>query len=135
LPVATFGDKPEGIRVEQLDIKSGEFKGEWIKGGPLQEFCSTGILDRATSTVLTVQDDLVIVDTLKTNKLLGNIKIQGNAEITGDVNITGRLEVDVLKTKELVAEQRTENQYLEFGHKDNKKSNEGLHQHKRFDER
>jgi len=126
LPVATFGDKPEGIRVEQLDIKSGEFNGAWVKGGPLQEFYSTGILDRATSTVLTVQDDFVIVDVLKTNKLLGNVTIQGNTDITGDVTIKGHLEVDVLKTKELVAEQRTENQYLEFGHKDNKKSNEGM---------
>ena len=43
MPVATFSDKPEGIRVEQLDLKSGEFNGEWIKGGPLQDFSSVGI--------------------------------------------------------------------------------------------
>lgn len=48
MPIATFGDRPEGIRVEQFDIKTGEFNGEWIKGGPLQDFSSTGILDKAT---------------------------------------------------------------------------------------
>ena len=70
MPVATFGDKPEGIRVEQLDLKSGEFNGEWIKGGPLQDFSSVGILDKATATVLTIMDGFVVVDKIKIrNKL------------------------------------------------------------------
>ena len=67
MPIATFGDRPEGIRVEQFDIKTGEFNGEWIKGGPLQDFSSTGILDKATATVLTIMDGFIVVDKIKTN--------------------------------------------------------------------
>ena len=85
MPVATFGDKPEGIRVEQLDLKSGEFNGEWIKGGPLQDFSSVGILDKATATVLTIMDGFVVVDKIKTNALMGDIQVQGNADFVGNV--------------------------------------------------
>ena len=66
MPVATF-DKPiDNIRVSQLDIKKGEFPGEWVKGGPIQEFSSTGILDKANDVSLTVIDDMIVVKAIKT---------------------------------------------------------------------
>ena len=125
MPIATFGDRPEGIRVEQFDIKTGEFNGEWIKGGPLQDFSSTGILDKATATVLTIMDGFIVVDKIKTNALLGNIQIQGNADFDGNVYVKGTLEVDSLVTKELVADEKTERQFIEFTHKNKRKSNVG----------
>ena len=125
MPVATFGDRPEGIRVEQLDIKSGEFNGAWIKGGPLQEFHSTGILDKASATVLTVLDDCIVVDKVKTNQLLGDLIISGNADFGGNVYVKGTLEVDSLVTKELIADEKTERQFIEFTHKNKRKTNVG----------
>jgi len=125
MPVATWNDRPEGIRVDQLDIKKGEFDGSWIKGGPLQKFSSTGILDLASATVLTVTDDCVVVDTVKTKKLLGDLEVQGNTDFKGNVFIKGTLEVDSLVTKELVADEKTERQFIEFTHKNKRKSNVG----------
>ena len=93
MPVASFGDRPENIRVDQLDIKSGEFNGAWIKGGPLQDFSSTGIVDQASRTMLTIRDDFVIIDEIRTKKLLGDIEILGNVNISNNVHIKGSLEV------------------------------------------
>ena len=125
MPVATFGNRPEGIRVEQLDIKSGEFDGSWIKGGPLQQFSSTGILDKASAIALTVVDDCIIVDKIKTKQLLGDLQITGNADISGNVYVKGTLEVDSLVTKELIADEKTERQFIEFTHKNKRKTNVG----------
>jgi len=115
MPVATFDNTPTGIRVEQLDIKSGEFNGAWIKGGPLQEFSSVGISDKAQELSLTVLDNLIVVDSVKTKKLIGDIEIAGSLKINEDVEIQGTLQVDKLHTKELISDSKAPGQYIEFG--------------------
>ena len=79
MPIATWDQKPiENIRVEQLDIKPGEFKGEWIKGGPLQQFSSTGIIDKASKVSLTVVDGCIVVDTINTKAVTGDVTFAGD---------------------------------------------------------
>ena len=125
MPVASFGDRQENIRVDQLDIKKGEFKGEWIKGGPLQEFSSTGIVDHASRTMLTIRDDFVIIDELRTKKLLGDVEIVGNLQVQNNVHIKGSLEVDTIQTKEIIADKKFDGQYIEFGKKSVRNSHLG----------
>jgi hypothetical protein len=115
MPVATFDNNLENIRVEQLDIKKGELNGDWVKGGPLQEFSSTGILDKASDISLTVMDNLIVVDTIKTKTLVGDINLQGKLSVEKDVYIKGSLEVDKLQTKELISDKKVPGQYIEFG--------------------
>ena len=125
MPVATF-DKPiDNIRVQQLDIKKGEFPGEWVKGGPIQEFSSTGILDKANDVSLTVIDDMIVVKAIKTESIQGKINFTDNVTFKQDVLVVGKLEVDELITKELVADERTERQYVEFTHKNKRQSSVG----------
>ena len=125
MPVATF-DKPiDNIRVSQLDIKKGEFPGDWVKGGPIQDFSSIGIDDRASKISLTVIDDTVIVDTVKTKTLLGDIDFTGNVNFKKNVFVAGKLEVDELITKQLMADEHTERQYVEFSHKNKRKTSVG----------
>ena len=126
MPVATW-DQPkiENIRIEQLDIKPGELKGEWIKGGPLQQFSSVGILDKANDVALTVIDGCIIVDNVKAKTLSGDVVHTDNATFDKNVLVKGTLEVDSLVTKELIADQKTERQFIEFTHKNKRKSNVG----------
>lgn len=125
MPVATF-DKPiDNIRVSQLDIKKGEFPGEWIKGGPIQDFSSIGIDDRASRIALTVIDDTIIVDKVKTKELQGDVVLTGNTTFNKNVLVKGKLEVDELITKQLVADERTERQYIEFSHKNKRQTSVG----------
>lgn len=125
MPVATF-DKPiENIRVDQLDIKKGEFKGEWIKGGPIQEFSSTGIIDKASDVALTVVDGCIIVDTIKTKTLSGDVVFTGKTDFASDVLIKGKLEVDELITKKLIADETTDRQFIEFSHRNKRESSVG----------
>jgi len=126
MPIATWDQKPiENIRVEQLDIKPGEFKGEWIKGGPLQQFSSTGIIDKASKVSLTVVDGCIVVDTINTKAVTGDVTFAGDTTFKKDVFVGGKLEVDQLITKQLIADQQTDKQFIEFTHKNNRKSNVG----------
>jgi len=125
MPVATF-DKPiDNIRVSQLDIKKGEFPGEWVKGGPIQNFSSDGIDDRASRITLTVIDDTIIVDNIKTKTISSDLEIAGNTKFKKDVFVAGKLEVDELITKQLIADEKTERQYVEFSHKNKRQTSVG----------
>ena len=74
MPVATFDKDPiENIRVDQLDIKKGEIPGSWVKGGPIEDFHTTGILDRAKTPSLTVVDGAIIVDSVNTKSINGDV--------------------------------------------------------------
>ena len=126
MPVATFDQKPiENIRVEQLDIKQGELPGNWVKGGPLQEFSSTGILDKASNIALTVTDGCIVVDSIKSKTFIGDVKFNGKADFNADVFVAGKLEVDELITKKLVADEKTDKQYIEFSYKNKRQSSIG----------
>ena len=126
MPVATFDKDPiENIRVDQLDIKKGEIPGSWVKGGPIEDFHTTGILDRAKTPSLTVVDGAIIVDSVNTKSINGDVSFTGNTNFNNNVFVKGTLEVDNIVTKQLIADQKTDKQFIEFTHKNKRKSNVG----------
>lgn len=109
--VKTF-ETPEvtGIRRDQLDLHSGEFSGDLIKSGIIQDFSSVGIRDLASKYTLIVRDDHIEVKEIVTEKLKGNIQVEG------DLRIFGKIEASEIRTFEIktISNQRTETQFLEF---------------------
>lgn len=109
--VKTF-ESPEvtGIRRDQLDIKSGEFSGDLIKSGIIQDFSSAGIRDLASRYSLVVRDDHIEVKEITTEKLKGNVQVEGDLRVFGKIE-AGEIRAFEIKT---ISNQRTEHQFLEF---------------------
>lgn len=65
--------------VKQRDIV---ITGEQVQGGIIAEFSSTGIDDRATNCVLTLMDDMIVVEN---NLLTKDLTVKGNFIVEGEV--------------------------------------------------
>jgi hypothetical protein len=108
--VKTFDNK---VTVAELDLQHGDLSGDFIAGGTIARFSSTGISDQATSTTLTITDGKLTVDSIETKSAkLGTI--EGNTVIRGDVKIYGILDAGFVRTTEIITNQRYEKQYIEF---------------------
>lgn len=107
--VKTFEQQEvNNIAVSQLALNPGDLSGNLVRGGTIQEFASTGIKDSATKTSLVVEDDKITVKTIRTESLEGNVAVRG------DVKIYGVLDAGLIRTTEIIANQRYEKQFLEF---------------------
>lgn len=68
-------------------MPSGTISGDQIKGGIITEFGSTGIDDRATSCVLTLLDESVVIEN---NLLTKDLTVQGNLDVKGSVVVSSQ---------------------------------------------
>ena len=82
--------------------------GDQVTGGTIAEFSSTGIKDNSTKSSLTVEDDRIIVKAASIETLDRDVTIKG------DVKIYGILDAGMVRTTEIIANQRYEKQFLEF---------------------
>lgn len=64
-PIASFRDQigPNSISIDHLGLDKGDISGDYIKGGTIEEFSSTGITDTATRTVVRVSNDSMVLTT------------------------------------------------------------------------
>lgn len=62
--------------------------GDYIHGGIIKEFSSTGIDDRATNVALTILDQATVVEN---NLLTKDLTVQGTMVINGDFNVNGNI--------------------------------------------
>ena len=62
--------------------------GEYITGGIITNFGSTGIDDKATACQVTIMDDVTVVEN---NLLTKDLTVKGTATIEGDLNVTGKM--------------------------------------------
>ena len=69
---------------------------------------SNGIVDHSDQPSLVVENGKITVDTAKVNTLEGNITVRG------DVKVYGILDAGLVRTTEVITNQRYEKQYLEF---------------------
>jgi hypothetical protein len=109
--VKTF-ESPEisNITRSQLDIKPGEFSGDLIKSGTIQDFSSVGIRDLSSKFSLIVRDDRIEVKEIQTDTLKGNVQVEGNLRVFGTIE-AGAIRAFEMTT---ISNQRTEKQFLEF---------------------
>jgi hypothetical protein len=91
--------------IPQDDI---HLSGDQVSGGTIADFSSTGISDQATKTTLVVTDGNIKVDSITVPT------VTGDTTIKGDVKIYGILDAGMVRTTELIANQRYEKQFLEF---------------------
>jgi hypothetical protein len=98
----------KNIRLDQLDIKSGEISGDLISGGSISAFASTGIDDKATVKTLTIEDGLIVVDRINAKQIGGGVHVKG------DMHIAGNLTVERLRAVEIISERTFDKMFLEF---------------------
>jgi hypothetical protein len=97
-----------GVTIDKLSLNPGDINGDFISGGTIKKFASTGIEDRATSQTLVVENDRIFVKHAVIESIDANLKIRG------DVKIYGVLDVGMVRTMELISNHRHEKQYLTF---------------------
>lgn len=78
MPVASF--EPAN------NIPTDGLSGDKVHGGTISEFSSTGIRDLASHTILTVDDNGVIVTAITTDTIRGNVSVEGNISVNGTIN-------------------------------------------------
>lgn len=101
------------ITLADLHLQTGDISGNFISGGTIQNFASTGIQDLATSVQLVVTDGMITVPAITVTTATIST-IQGNTVIRGDVKVYGIIDAGFVRTTEIVANQRYEKQYVEF---------------------
>jgi len=82
--------------------------GDQVSGGTITNFSSTGITDNATSSTLLVTDGKITVPSITVNT------VDGNVTVRGDIKVYGMLDAGLVRTTEIITNQRHEAQFLEF---------------------
>jgi hypothetical protein len=116
--VKTF-DAPENITIDQLALQPGDLSGDLISGGIVKNFSSTGIIDHATTSTLTVTDGVITVDTV-------NAKTLNGFSVRGDVKVYGTLDASEIRTTEMYVHRKYDQQYLEFANQEGEALGFGL---------
>ena len=107
--VKTFEQQEiSNITAGQLALNPGDLSGDLIAGGTIKDFNSTGIKDAATKTTLVIEDDKLTVKSITVDTINSNLTVRG------DVKIYGVLDAGLVRTTEIIANQRYEKQFLEF---------------------
>lgn len=81
---ATFPERSISHRVLNLD--QFELSGDYIKGGIIRQFGSTGIEDKATQCQLTIMDNAVVIEQ---PLLAPALQVKGNQRIEGNLRVDG----------------------------------------------
>ena len=102
--------RPNSAKPEILDR---ELSGNKINGGRITNFSSAGIKDNAKDFVLTIADDGISVDVIKTKVIANNLTVQGDLAVTGSITAT-KLHVDEITAD--VRNQRTSPLEFQGGH-------------------
>lgn len=81
-------------------IPYGGLTGDQITGGKITNFNSSGIADNASNTMLTINDEGIIVQNAKINNIKGNVNVEqnltaGSATVIGDLTVSGTLRANV----------------------------------------
>lgn len=108
MPAATNDPRLTRLTLDNIDIRPGELSGDLIRGGIIQAFSSTGILDQSTRTSLIVEDDVIrakgmYVETIHTSPT-----------IIGGLTVLGHLTANTLSVDTLISNNKIEQDYLEF---------------------
>jgi len=84
MAIATFDTllQQKSIKIDHIDFVTDDLSGDYISGGTITDFSSTGIVDEATSTRVHLDDDGLSVDNLTTNDLeTDNLTVSGTMRI------------------------------------------------------
>lgn len=81
--------------------------GDHINGGKIVNFASSGILDQARSTQITIQDNAVSVKTLAVDKIQNNLVVEKSITAE-DINVSGTIKANKLEINELTSDLRFE---------------------------
>ena len=95
------------------DLLDRELSGNKINGGRITNFSSVGIKDSASDYVLSIADDGITVDVIKTKVIANNLSIQGNLAVNGSVTAT-KLHVDEITAD--IRHERTSPLEFQGGH-------------------
>ena len=84
MAIATFDTllQNKSIRIDHIDFATDDLSGDYISGGTITDFSSTGIIDEATNTIVHLDDTGLSVDNLVTNNLeVDNITVSGKMTV------------------------------------------------------
>ena len=84
MSIATFDTllQNKSIRIDHIDFTTDDLSGDYISGGTITDFSSTGIIDEATNTIVHLDDTGLSVDNLVTNNLeVDNITVSGKMTV------------------------------------------------------
>lgn len=70
-----------------VNIPDGAINGDKISGGTITAFSSTGIEDLATKKTLTITDGRIVIDSIRTNAIEGNIRLAGGLAVTKSLSV------------------------------------------------
>lgn len=82
-----------------LDFSNFTLSGDYIAGGIIKQFGSTGIDDKATDCQLTIMDNMTVVEN---NLLTQDLTVKGSTIIEGDLNVLGHVPESTPFYKQLV---------------------------------
>mgnify|MGYP000002165101 CR=1 FL=1 len=84
MAIATFETllSPSSIRIEHVNFDTNDLSGDYIDGGTITHFSSTGIKDDATNLVLHIDDNGLSVESLTSNDIeVTNITVSGTMTV------------------------------------------------------
>ena len=68
MAIATFETllQPNSVNITHIDFTTDDLSGDYISGGTITNFSSTGIVDEASHTMVHLDDDGLSVDNIVT---------------------------------------------------------------------
>ena len=82
--IATFETliSPSSIKIEHVNFDANDLSGDYIDGGTITNFSSTGIKDVATGPALHIDDNGLSVDSITSNDIEAtNITVSGTMTV------------------------------------------------------
>jgi hypothetical protein len=76
------------IPMSAVDLTDAVISGDYVSGGIITKFGSTGIDDRATVCQLSILDDVTVVEN---NLVTQDLTVKGSTTIEGDLTVTGSI--------------------------------------------
>ena len=84
MAIATFDTllQPKSINISHIDFTTDDLSGDYISGGTITDFSSTGIIDEASRPMIHLDDDGLSVDNIVTNDIeVDNITVSGKMTV------------------------------------------------------
>ena len=84
MAIATFDTllQPNSVNITHIDFTTDDLSGDYISGGTISNFASTGIVDEASHTMVHLDDDGLSVDNIVTNDIeVDNITVSGKMTV------------------------------------------------------
>lgn len=89
----------DSIPLSSINFNSSSVSGDFIDGGIIKNFSSTGIDDRATNVALTILDEATVVEN---NLLTKDLTVEGAMTINGEFIVNGEVSENSKFYKDLV---------------------------------